>query len=234
MAAPTRAAYAETSTFAGTGTLTTGNISWSSGDVIVALGITADNSVTINTPTATGLTFAAVTATTGTNPTNTGSSTKGYAWVATAGSSGGPTTVSATVAGGATPRGLAVWVFSGSNGIGNAAFSASGTTPNGNLTRSGANSAVVWIGGDWNATNDTTVTSTPASGTQDHAQFVSGQYTAFAFDWGDQGSAGTTAYGLDAATFSTPTNFTKVAVEVLGASGGGGTTVKQLAAMGVG
>lgn len=207
MPEPTLADYQE-STFTDTATNdVSGSATWSAGDVIVVLGMTADNADTLGTPTAAGLTFAAVSGT----PTNTNSACKGYAWTATAGSGGSG---AVTSAGSAASKGISVFVFSGSNGIGGTAFSASlGSTTTQSLTRTGTNSHVVQIWGDWNAVNDTTVTWTPSGQTQQVADFHSGSATYFGASWGDQGASGTTSYGFSGFAGG---SMTAITLEILG------------------
>lgn len=191
-------------------TQTTGSLSWQTGDLIVILGLTEDNQYSISTPTATGLTFSAVSG----FPTTTAGTCKGYAWQATAASNGSGT-ISATVDN-LRMCNIQAFVYRGSSGIGTTyAIASSGdTTTTANLARSLSNSAVVWGGADWGATNDTTVSSSPAGGTQQEAAFISGVATMFCFNWDDQGAAGTTAYGISG--FTPSNTFTKIALEIKG------------------
>ena len=191
-------------------TETTGSLSWQTGDLIVVTGMTEDQLISLSTPTATGLTFAAVSG----FPTNLANTCKGYAWTATAGSNGSGTISSGT--GGSYMAGIQAYVFRGSDGIGNTAQTTSGTALTISLTRNYANSMVVWAAGDWGATNDTTVSSDPVGGNQRQAAWRSGVATLFDFDWGDQGSAGSTSYGISG--FSPGNVFTKIALEVRGSS----------------
>lgn len=210
MAAPTFVTSSAATVVAGA--IATASISWTSGDIVVVLGMTEDNSVVYSTPTTagSGLTFSAISG----SPTNTASRCKGYAWSATASASGSGT-IQATASGGASLRGMIVaFVFSGSTGIGGTAFSASlGATTTQSLTRTGANSHVVQIWGDWNAVNDTAVTWNN-SGTQVDVQFTSGAFTEFSGRWGDQGSSGTTSYGFTA--HAGGGDFTAITLEILG------------------
>lgn len=227
-AQPTLSDYQESNFSDNTsGSETTASATWSSGDLIVVLGITADNgSATLATPTASGLTFSAVSGT----PTNTTNRTKVYAWTATAGAGGSGTI--AAVKNDIITSGLAAFVFTGSDGIGGAAISAAlGSTTTQSLTRTGENSHVVQIWGDWNAVNDTTVTWTPSGETQREAVFVSGQSTFFVASWGDQGASGTTSYGFSGFAGG---QMSAVTLEIVGTSGGGGGTVPRLSLLGVG
>lgn len=218
MAQPTLGNYQESNWTDNIGTSeVTASATWSSGDLIVVLGMTSDSGLTLGTPTATGLTFSAVSGT----PTTSSSVCKAYAWTASAGS-GGSGAITATAAGGAGGRGLAAFVFSGSDGLGGTAISDGlGSTTTQSLTRTGTNSHVVQAWGDWNAVNDTTVTWTPSGETQREAIWVSGQATFFVANWGDQGASGTTSYGFSGFAGGA---MTAITLEVLGTSGGGRTT----------
>lgn len=213
---PTVSAYQQ-SNWADTGEPdVTPSLSWSSGDLIICLGSTEDNTlVLLNTPTATGLTFSALAG----FPTNTASHVKLYAWSATAGgtSSGAITaTRGDSQAGG---RGIACFAFTGSDGIGTIAIQvANGSTTTQSLARGFDNSAVIQVMADWSATTDVTVSWTPAGFTQRVAQNVSGAATFFVGSWTDQGAAGTTSYGFSAGA---GTNYSVATIEVKGAAGGG-------------
>lgn len=218
MAQPTLSSYQESDFTDASTTDATPTVTWSAGDRIVVLGITEGNADTYSTPNATGLTFSAVSGT----PTNVTDTCKGYAWTATAGS-GGSSAVSVTMSPGAESGGIAVFVFSGSDGIGGTAISASlGATTTQSLTRTGTNSHVVQIWGDWNAVNDTTVTWTPSGETQREAVNVSGSMTTFVASWGDQGASGTTSYGFSG--HAGGGKLTAITLEILGTGGGGRTT----------
>lgn len=207
MAAPTLIQYAETSWTTPDTAKTTGSITWLAGDVIVA--VAGDESQrTIPTPTFAGGTFVAITGAACTNASNCAAN----AWSCTP-VSGGSGAVSIAL----TPDidGLGVWVWRNSGGIGNVGSSTS--TANNNLTqsliRSGNNSCVVGGCFDWSATATTGYGWTPTvANDRQHGQ-VSGQYSYYVADWGDQGSAGTTSYGL---TGITAGPFARLFVEILG------------------
>jgi hypothetical protein len=208
VAAPTLLDYAE-STWSGTSNTdeVTDDLDWSaSGDLIIVLGCTEDNARAFNTATATGLTFAAMSGT----PTNTGSSCKAYAWTATA-SGNGNSTVTGPIADGVTAaRGISAWAWTGSGGFGTAVVNV-GTGATVSVTVE-ADSSVVMVLGDWNATSDVTVTTTPAGGTQREAVATSGA-TFLVIQWDNQ-TAGTRSYGVTGWT-GTGT-ISKIAVEVKG------------------
>lgn len=213
MTAPTLLDYAE-STWTGvsTGSEVTDDLDWNaSGDRVVVLGCTEDNSRLLSTPTATGLTFAALTGL----PTNSASSCRAYGWEATAGGNGN-SAITAASDGSSAARGISAWAFSGSSGLGTpvVAVSAALTV---NVTTS-ADSSVVMVLGDWNATTDVAVTTVPTGGTIREATNVSGVATFLVVEWHNQ-AVGTRAYGVSAWT-GTGT-ISKAAVEVLGTAGGG-------------
>lgn len=224
MAAPTLIASSVSATGDIGTSETTASFTFNSGDVFVVLGMTEDNAQTLGTPTATGLTFAAITPTSGVNPTNTGSSCKGYAWSATA-AAGGSSTITST--GGAVGHFIVAYQYRGSDGVG-ACVTAVSTALTVNLTRTQANSAVATILGDWGAPADVTVASDPAGGTQDAAFQHSGRYSGYAFHWADEGATGTTAYGIGSFTAS-GSNITKLVVEIKGAAGGGAAVTPDIA-----
>lgn len=212
MAAPTLLDYAE-SNFADTGstTDTTDDLDWAAAsDVIVVLGITEDNGLTMATPTGTGITLSALSGL----PTNTGSSCKGYGWSGAVSGNGNSTLVSTNGASGA--RGIAAWAFSGSDGLGTPVVSVD-TNLTHNVTVAQADSTVVMILGDWNATSDVTVTTVPAGGTIREATQAPGTATFLVIEWANQ-ATGTRAYGVSAWT-GTGT-ITKVTVEAKGTASG--------------
>lgn len=194
----------------------TPTVTWQTDDLVVVLGATEDNSsARLDTPTATGLTFSAVPST----PTNTINNVKLYAWTARAAANGSSAVTATRGDSDTQARGIAVFVYRGSDGIGNTSIATGlGSTTTQSLTRSQANSAVVQVMGDWGAGNDVTVTWTPNGQTQRIAQYISGTATFFAANWGDQGSTGTTSYGFSAGNASAMSAMT---LEILGTSGGG-------------
>ena len=201
---------------------TTGTLTWSAGDFIVVMGLTENGNITLNTPTATGLTFSL---TTSLNVGESGDCVV-YVWTASAGSSGS-SAVSATGAGGTAMRGIAAYAVSGSQGLGNTATIEGSANKVVNLTRANSNSAVITALGDWNAVNDTAVTATPVGGTVRQAANVSTQATFFLTDWTDQGSAGATNYGITDHTGTVV--MSAIAVEIRGAPSPNPTTTMPLA-----
>lgn len=191
----------------------TGALTWNAGDRILVVGFTEDQSFTLATPTATGLTFTALG-----SPVTLSNSCWLHAWQATAASAGsGAVTAARAGSTGVAMRGIWAFAFGNCGGF----TRTNGTTVNAtqtvSVTRAGANSAAVFWSGDWSG-SAATVGWTPAGQTQLVAQLNSGHAAAFVARWGDQGAAGTTSYGT---TGSAGSAFTKSAVEVLGAAGGG-------------
>lgn len=174
----------------------TPTVTWLANDRIMVLGATEDNALALlDTPTATGLTFLPVAGT----PTATASHGKLYAWQATAGSDGSSAITATRGDAGTKARGIAAFVFRGSDGLGNTAIATGlGATTTQSLIRGSNNSAVIQVWVDWDAVNDTTVTWTPTGETQRVEQFVTGAATFFVCSWPDQGAAGTTSYGFTA------------------------------------
>jgi hypothetical protein len=210
VAAPTLIDYAESTwTDPSVTTETTDDLNWdSAGDVIVVLGATEDNGLAMATPTGTGLTLSALSGL----PTATGSSCKVYGWSATAAGDGNAALASTNGASGA--RGIAAWSWSGSAGLGTPVVNVgSGVTVSVTVA---ADSSVVMVLADWNATTDVTVDTTPAGGTIRQANAVSGLATFLVVQW-DAQAAGTRSYGVS--NWTGTGTVSKAAVEVLGAAG---------------
>jgi hypothetical protein len=205
--APTLIQYAESSWTTTTASkATTTSITWLTGDVIVVVGGTGDQGNVITSVTATGLTFTPGT------PLTAASSCWANTWTVTA-SSGGTSAVTANISVTGVPYGIAVWVYRGSDGIGGrGADTSTGKTVS--LGRVDDHSAVVCGIFDWSAGTTTSHVWTPTGQTEDEAQQVGTQYTAFVADWGDQGTSATIAYGISG-TASVGAH-SKVALEILG------------------
>jgi hypothetical protein len=117
--------------------------------------------------------------------------------------------------------GMTVYRFSGSNGIG-AVNSSNGTgsAPSLSITTTQANSALVWVSGDWSATNTarTWLTVNSLSAQVQTDEWYNGVYSAASAYWADAGAIGAKTAGLSA-----PNQTWQAAViEVKGAAGGGG------------
>lgn len=214
MAAPTLTAFQQ-STYTDTGTTpeATAALSWNANDLIIAIGITEGQTATMNTPTATGLTFTPLAT------VAIASTCRVYAWWARASGSGSQA-ISCVTDGATQMRGLSAWAWGGSDGIGMVSQStAAESAITRSLRRGGPNSAVVFGLGDFTANADTTVTASPSTnGTVRVASTITGRATMFTADWTDQGAAATTSYGLSGA--SGVTTNTMVAIEILGSASG--------------
>jgi hypothetical protein len=225
MAAPTISAYSNSNATDNAGNEATGSVSWNSGDLVVVLGVTEDNTATLATPATagSGLSFAALSG----FPSNVASSCKIYGWSATASATSSGTITSTNA--GALRKVIAVWVVSGSDGVGNTAVSSSSDTTDPytvSLVRAGNNSAVLMAAGDWAPISDTTTDPSPLTGSTqrigDNDGLVGGIYNAYVADWADEGTAGTTSYGI---TGVTGAKMTLGAVEVKGSAGGGASFI---------
>lgn len=113
--------------------------------------------------------------------------------------------------------------FSGADGIGNSASSSgSSGNPSVNITTTQANSAIVVIVGDWNATSGTqTFSSSGGAGAPTNLTGYPGdsaRYGAAIAYYPDAGTAGAKTVGMTAPTGQ---KWTIAAVEVLGTTGGG-------------
>ena len=217
MTAPSLIAYSET-TWTGFGAKSTGSVSWNAGDVVVVVGGSETSVHAVTLPTFSGGTFAAISGAACT----AGSDCYANAWSCIPAGSGSGA-VSSTGTGGGYDYGIAVWVWRGSGGIGN--VGASGATANTNITqsliRSGGNSCVVGGMFDWGAGAVTGYAWTPsAANDRQHAKDGS-RYTYYVADWGDQGSSGTTSYGLTG--ISGNGALARLFVEILGTATSGAT-----------
>ena len=214
--APTLADYDQSDwTVRAPGSEVTGSVTWQTGDILVVVGSTENSTFLLGTPTATGLTFSLIT-----SAGTTGLDAPAYIWSATAGSNGsGAITVPLTGETNSGARGASVFVYRGSDGLGNTGTITGSTAKVISLTRGSANSGVVVVLGDWNAVNDTSVTSSPSGGTQRVAQYVAGAVTNFVFNWGDQGATGTTSYGITDHTGTV--DMTGIVVEIKGTAATG-------------
>jgi hypothetical protein len=193
------------STWAGqnTTTETTGSISWNAGDLIIVVGATeeGDTTCTLNTPTATGLTFTLV---------DSDSTTLGCfaaVWKASP-VAGGSATVSSTH-NGSGQAGIYAYVWRG-GAVGATAKMIKQDADTVALARSTDRSAVVAVGGDWANLSGAGTVSPTLNGAVDVLD--AGFSTLWAAHWTDQGTGGTTSYGLTGIAATTRT--TIIAVEI--------------------
>jgi hypothetical protein len=189
----------------------TGTLTWNAGDRILVVALTEDSTITLATPTATGLTFTAL----GTEQAVT-DSCWAHAWQATAAASGSSAITAAAAAGSATnTRDLAAFAWGGCTGFVRTNGATPGAAQTVSVTRTQANSAVVFASADWSAGGVAGLGWTPAGQTQLQAAASAGATGLLAY-WGDQGATGTTSYGT---TGLAGTVYTALAVEVLGTAG---------------
>lgn len=167
------------------------SITWASGDLVTIVASTEDSvTITLATPTVTGLTFSAISG----FPLTAGSNCGMYAWQATAASASSGS-VSITRTGAGTVWGAGLWQWSGHNGLGNHATSqTSAAVASVSLTVS-TNSAVVGSKADWNAAA-AGYTGTPTVNVEreDAQEGPSPNFTCWSADWLAQ-AAGTRNYG---------------------------------------
>jgi hypothetical protein len=190
----------------------TPTLTWSAGDVILVMATTGDGASTVNTPTATGLTFTLLT-----SGGLSGSQPWAAGWVATAASAGSGA-ISATRSGSTSWFwGIIAYAWSGSAGVG-AYGIVSDTAKTQSLTRSADLSAVVQTLGDYGAGDPTGHVWTPSGVVEDLIGFYTPNISYYIGHWLNQGSAGTTTYGYSGAGSSQV--HTKMAVEILGSVAG--------------
>lgn len=190
----------------------TGTLTWNSGDRVLVVGFTEDQTLTLGTPTATGLTFTALG-----SPITTSNSCWMHVWQATAASSGSGTVTGPRATGtGTGMRGIHAFAWGGCTGFVRTDGAGANSTETVSVARTQGNSAVVFASADWSAGGTGGLGWTPAGQTQVQAAHNASGATAFCGYWGDQGSTGTTSYGTTGLAGS---NFNKVAVEVLGTAG---------------
>lgn len=201
-------------------------VSWNSGEVVVVVSFSEGSTTVPGTPTNTGsgLTWAdKQTQLTGSNTTGRLSTA-----VASATSSG---TVSVAAVN-SQHWGFAVWVWSGSDGIGNSAKL--GGTPQAtktvSYTATQTNSGIVWGLADFNADAAFTAGTPSPTNTRLNAQDA-GRYTAALFDLLNQTSSGAVSYGATGGGTTGP--FLIFVMEVKGAAAAA-TCPKTLTTLGVG
>lgn len=190
---------------------TTGTLTWGSGDWVLVIAVTEDQSATLNTPTATGLTFSAL----GTAITAS-SSCWVHAFQATAASPGSGAVSATAGIGGSAARGIHAFAYGGCTGFVRTNLGTQSSTQTVSVTRTQANSAMVFWSADWSASGTGGLAWTPAGQTQVQAISIA-NYSGFAGYWGDQGAIGTTSYGTSGLA---GTKFSISAVEILGTASG--------------
>lgn len=209
MPAPTFVtAYA--SSFGDTTSPKTVNPTVNTGDVLVVVGVTEDSSTGIATPTGGGLTYALAQSHTLTNNTAV------YAWTTVAGS-GQSFTLSASESGTGTAWwGINCLRFSSTNGVGTSTKGNGTGAPSFAITPTQANSVIVLVSGDWNASDGTTRTprSIGSGSFSEQTYFFDGShYALYAGHYTDAGAIASKTVGWSAPTGQ---KWCAIAVEVLG------------------
>jgi hypothetical protein len=220
---PVLAAYGETTWNAEGSPKSASAVSWLTGDQIVVLAATEDATATVGAANQLGLTFAP-----GTAVGTSGSSCWVQSWTATATSDQASVQVAFTCTWtSGKVWGAGVWVFRGSDGFG-ARVPATNThdqTHTIDLARTYGNSKVVGIMVDWGAVATSGYAWTPALGANGHDRHheqvtvTAVRYSLYVADWDDQGTAGTTSYGIDGITSAN--EWVKIALEVRGTAATG-------------
>lgn len=208
--APTFSAYQQ-STWTDTpspGNEVTPSLSWTVGDLIVVVGVTEGTTLSLATPTATGLTFTLLLSST------QASQAQAWVWtaIAPATSSGAITSVGSQTG---VMGGIAAFAITGHTGIGNTAAVVGSAAKTISLDRAHANSGVIVILGDFTANADVTVTTDPSSGgTVRGAVTITGRATFYCASWTDQGATAITPYGIGSLTGTI--QVTGFALEIVG------------------
>lgn len=223
---PALTSYTEVASWTGTGAtrVTPAAVSWSAGSIIVVIAGGESNG-TFGVPTATGLTFTS-------RALNTTASTCGTRAASAAAAAPGSSVITVTNSNTTEQSGFAVWVFDGSDGF-DAAAEQHTSTKTVSLTHTDTHSATCWGIFDFGAGAVTSVTLSPTATHTRQEAVSAGRYSFYAGDLTDHAAAGAQAYGITGGSPGTGP-FSIVAVAVLGTTTGGGTTVKQLAQLGVG
>lgn len=189
-----RVSFTESDWSATTSPKTVASQVWSQGDVVVVTATTANDLITLNTPTNANLSFSLAASIVGPGG-DTVSST--YVWTATAASAQTGQTIELTRSASAQPFGFSVEIYSGRSGtVGvTAANNAEATL---SLTVA-VGSDVVYIQGDWNASAGSTTVATGSGTATELTEQHPGSYTIYVCDWTNV-SAGTFGFGLDSYT----------------------------------
>jgi hypothetical protein len=114
--------------------------------------------------------------------------------------------------------GIAVWVFRGSDGLGNSNIGKGGQTIS--LTTTQADSAIAMLMGDWNATSGSRTYSTATAGTFTEADYYIGNGQHYAMYCGTYAGAGTAAAKTVGTSAPTSSALSIIAMEVKGTASG--------------
>lgn len=204
---------------------TTAAFSVQTGDVLVAFGITGDQSASLAVSGG-SLTWTQA------QFVNIASFCWTSIWTATATSSASITATFTRSGNTASWFGGNVLTFRGSDGVGASNKTNGAGAPSLALTTTQNNSAVVVANSDWNALATARTWRTTAGALTEQTYFAGSQYTVYGGFHADVSTAGSKTVGLSAPTGQA---YAILAVEVKGAAGGGGATTQQtLSLLGVG
>ena len=188
------------------------------GDVLVVVGNTEDEAVTLTTPTGNSLTYTLQQSVTVTDFTAT------YLWTAPDNTGGTGWTLSVSRAGSALEFGFTVARFSGSDGVGaSSKTNVTSGAPSLDITTQQDNSAIVVISGDWSAQDGASRTwrtvngTTPTAGNGFELVYARSAIThaVYVAYYPDAGTAGTKTVGLSAPGSQ---KYAILAVEIKGAA----------------
>ena len=178
-----------------TASYTTPSFSVNSGDTLVAVGVTSDNSVTLTISSSTSVTW------TQQQVVSVASYCYVSLWTAPVTSTGSMTVTVTRSSAQVVLYGVNVLTFSASDGVGaSAKTNVSSGAPTLNLTTTQANSAIVVVNADWNSSDGASRTWRSNAGSLTEQTYFrdSSQYTVYAGYHADAGSVSTYAVGLSA------------------------------------
>lgn len=209
---PSLISYTEVAAWAAGGnrSLTT---SWNSGDVLVAISGSSSTELPSAPANVTGIAWGSA------QQSNSAANTcAGWCYAAVASAGGSSVSIAVTSAETSHHWGWGLWVWRGSDGIGNSAKDIT-TAKIKALTPTAADSGIVWCAFDWdsNPITNNTIKPTPTN-TRQRVQDGS-NYGIYIADLVDQTSAASVDYGLN--TGGTTGALTKFVIEIKGAAGGG-------------
>lgn len=190
-------------------------VAWNAGDTIVYAIVSEDQTQTYGLPSGTGT----GTITTQGTANTVASSCWGQSWQSVAASTQASVTITSAFSGSsARHSSFLIAVVAAGTSAGVARLSIAATlTPTISVTRTGQDSTVLDLLGDWSSAATTGRTPVPVGGTQLQATVDAGRYTSYINRWDSQGAAGTTSYGVAGANFVN--NLTKLTIEIQGLAG---------------
>jgi hypothetical protein len=202
------------------------SVTFNTGDVLVAMGIGADQGDTLGAPSdVTGVTWGATVAT-----VSVASRCYMEAWATVATGSGSGVSISLSETGGSSDFwGWSILRFSGSDGVGNNNSSnGSGNAPSVAVTTATDNAAIVCFAGDWQAGVNTgrtwrtinSITPTSGNGLETTAFRDASNYTTYGAYWTDCGAAGSKTTGLTAPNM----DWSCISIEVKSSAGAAATS----------